>query len=272
MSKIFAKYSYRDLPLFQDLSAKMIEEIEEAGLAEFDRAQDPEEQLWQWLREYSQKGASGRKVSMTRYGASVHAGHKNRGLWTVRRFQRCILAMEADFLKGRKFIEKMVSKRPIDDEGEPTTNPGRPTLLDRSMRAVCQNACVVGLLVLEDAWCQTCVATVVAVAGPLDKYHTEHARTLNNVDDTSKWLQQQINGGLQEHMNDFVKLLTDSDALASASFQISASAANRILNDPDAEQRDLEIMLADEHAKLFGQLVCGMVATLVARATALCVL
>lgn len=53
------------------------------GAVQFERVKLIEEELWEWLANRNRYGTMGRRVSMARYGVSLHAALKHRGLWSV---------------------------------------------------------------------------------------------------------------------------------------------------------------------------------------------
>lgn len=91
-------------PLFQAHAGEMIEELRLQGI-DPDPNTPPEEFLWRFIQERPRK--LHRRVAMNRFHASIEASVHHERNWLFDLFERSFLALETDFLHGRKLEERI---------------------------------------------------------------------------------------------------------------------------------------------------------------------
>ena len=79
-------------------------------LADINSESDPDLQLYSMLKNRNRCPVAGRRVSMCRYGAFYHSLAKSVPWWRVQTFERTVLAIETDVLKGQKFKSKLTQR------------------------------------------------------------------------------------------------------------------------------------------------------------------
>lgn len=249
-------------PLFLQLAPQMAKELEEGGLAQFPRERHLEHEVWDWLRHRAKGGQLGRRVSMDRFGGTQHAVAQHRPLWTVELFERCFLALELDFLAGRKFVDKLIVKQQgCSSITEGSTDPRKLQVDDRALRACCHNAVTISDVALDDMHHRRVVDMVLVAQQPLAEYHTSQNRRLRDVKETRQWLLEQVCGGVSEHLESFWHFLSSLESLAKAGFALPGITADSAA-DMDV---DLQKLVKDECADMFAQLCLSFVSQRVVR-------
>ena len=133
---------------------------------------------------------------MGRYGGSLHSAMANMPLWTVQLWERSFLALQADFLKGSKFVKKLTANaKVIAEAGEGSTDPKPMQLEDRALRECCTNAVVISMMSLQQREHQRVVGLITSCSAPLDLFYTTQNRQLRSVTDAESWLTGMVCGG-----------------------------------------------------------------------------
>ena len=114
---------------------------------------------------------------MGRYGGSLAAARKNRGLWSVHLWERTCLAMEQDMLKGSGFVKKIALEEPLAADGSAGSTDPRPLQFDeKALKQCCGNAVVISCMTLQQRTSQRVVDLIVTLSEPLDEYHAHQSR------------------------------------------------------------------------------------------------
>lgn len=242
-------------PLFLELCPIIAKDLEEAGLATFDRQRGLEDEVWRYLQERARQGGLGRRVSMNRFGGTQHAALLHRPLWAVELFERTLLALELDFLSGSAFVQKVVMK---EDGAEKSTDPRKPQIDEKGLRACCGNAVTISVMTLSDFAHRRATDIVLTLQKPLDSFHSHQNRTLRDVESTRSWLLDQVSGGLGRHLSEFVKMLCCPSSLTDAGFLLQPPEGRRrgVVEDDESE---LSMLTECENADLDGQMVFSFV-------------
>lgn len=90
-------------PLFLEHLPKIVSELETHNITTFLRLDSIESEVWSFMSDRAHFGSMGRRACMSRYGASLEAAARNRGLWTTHLWERTCVALESDFLGSKKY-------------------------------------------------------------------------------------------------------------------------------------------------------------------------
>ena len=137
----------RTCVVLQELCGDIYKSVEANGY-DFPGEQSREKEVWEWLKERHNVSHKGRRTDMCRFLDRVSANVQTLALWPVDVFERTILGLYQDMLKGGKFV-KLVIKHPDvadGDVGEASTNPKRVTMDERALRECAQNAVAISIV------------------------------------------------------------------------------------------------------------------------------
>ena len=257
LARVYKNRRPDEVPYFMALAPTIAEELEEAGLVVFDRERRLEDEVWAWCAARVATGATGRRISMSRYGASLHAAKASLGVWTLRLFERTMLAIEGDMLKGKRMAKLQVkltaSEAPGDDSSGPTSAK-RLNIEDKVVRDCCQSAVVVSVMGLNDYDHRSEVNMVVHLSKPLDDYATEVSR-LRAVSEYEEFMKKMTCGGFTQLLMSFVAYLEDEATLSHCGFWLKGALP--FADDDDAA--NLLMLQEDDAAFLYLQVILGFV-------------
>ena len=184
----------QEMPMFMAGAPAMIKQLEDAGVAEFPREKAVELELWDWLVARNHARQLGRRTSAWRYGALMAAHRKNAPYWEVQSFERSVMAMETDVLKGKKLIEKVtISKADSSSAaGDSSTTPTGIQLEGRPLRSMASNAVGVSVMTLVQPDNKRVLdIMLIATCAPMDAFHTRQNRDPRDVFETEDgWLHE----------------------------------------------------------------------------------
>ena len=90
-------------------------------------------------------GKKGTKVTLARFMDAVATPHKLVQDWAMDRVDSTVMALENDYLRGKKFGAAMSIAKPSQDFDDLRhTCPKTLDIVDRSLRASCANAAMLG--------------------------------------------------------------------------------------------------------------------------------
>ena len=186
----------------------------------------------------------------------------NTLIWAVHKFERTVLSMESDILKGAKFTESLTLAAGPSDVGEGSTRPRRIHIGNRSLRGCCDNAVVVSLRTLTEHSHYRLVSTLLELDKELQDYHTDQNRDSRSVPNNVKWITKQCGGGFISHLNKFLNCLFDVQKQMKAGLQMPGCDGSVLPRGAitDLERQDME--LENEYAAVYGD---GAFAFMVAR-------
>ena len=251
-----------DTPVFLQLAPEMRRQLAEGGIASFDSHSDPDRALWDWLKSRNRFGSIGRRSTLARYGGTQHATKQQHPYWAVHEFERTILSMESDMLKGTKFTESLTSAAGPSDVGEGSTRPRLIYIENRSLRGCCGNVVVVSLRTLTEHSHYRLVSTLLELDTELQDYHTDQNKESRSVPNNVKWITKQCGGGFISHLNKFLNCLFDVQKQMKAGLQMPGCDGSVLPRGAitDLERQDME--LENEYAAVYGD---GAFAFMVAR-------
>lgn len=250
------------VPLFTAAAPAILEDVARYGLAELPGEDDAEAELYSFLRQRSRNPVVGRRISMVRFGAFYNALKKALPWWRVMQFERTLLALETDVLKGKAFrnslTTRLAEKAQLNDLHD-TTSVKRLQIQDKTLRDVCANAVAVSVVTLSDPHHHRVSACIVTAGKPAESWHTNQNKKLRSAEDTAEWMIQEVSRRHIQYLNSFWALLCDPSALQEASFYLPGRHMPWGCDFKDIENFDLAVIVEDELADIYGQLLAAYV-------------
>ena len=213
-----------------------------------------EDEVWALMRARQKFAKEGSRVNMNRFMGSLHRAKDKVNLFATEGFERLYCGLEMDFLKGRRFQEKLVIKageKELVTEGESTTNPVRLGLEDRGIRSCAQNNVAVSCLIHADPHNKRIMQIVVTIADDLLQWHTKQNKEGRSVQAWEKWAINQIDCGFMTHVCNIFKSTQTNDGLKRMGF--------RSVAEMDSENLDYEFMVENDFADIAGAYCASLV-------------
>jgi hypothetical protein len=245
------------VPLFVATAPNMLRDVQFHGLTDLPGLEDPERELYAFLAGRSRASITGRRLSMCRYGAFTHSLRKFVPWWNVVSFERQLVALETDVLRGKAFKDKLVSELAHTSEVNDATSTSmrRLSIADKTLRDMCANAVAVSVATLA-APQHLRVASCICVSNKLvEKRAVERNKALRSVKGNLDFLAKSVNGGHMRDLEDNLKLLEDPEALQEATFVLPAPGTAWGVALATDDLFDLTLIIEDELADVFGQIV-----------------
>lgn len=153
-------------PLFLEHLPKIVSELDTHNITTFPRVDSIESEAWQFLSDRAHFGSMGRRTCMSRYGASLEAALRNRGLWTTHLWERTFVALESDFLGSRKYCSLGVQQKEAASAGDGSTCTRGIALEEKAIRNAASNGVAISVMTLQqpghqrivDLICELCRA------------------------------------------------------------------------------------------------------------------
>jgi hypothetical protein len=133
LKSYFARNDHRSAVLFQEYCPTILAEHEAAGISHPDGDLPADQALWNFLSARQHFAKVGRRVDLNRFCGSLEAAETNMPTWTTDLFERTLVALEHDFLKGRAFLNRIKVKA---GPAETVTEEGGSTSVRRVLMEV----------------------------------------------------------------------------------------------------------------------------------------
>ena len=162
----------------------------------------------------------GYQCNFNRFMGSFCESNAALGKWTTTLYERSLVGLEGDMMKGAAFKKMLLIASPVEYDGEDvqsTAIASRKQFI-RDMKDVCQNSLVCSVMFLQDEVNRNICAVIGEAAKPHIGWHTEANKLQRNAKESHQWLMQQNNGGYIDHLNKCKDLLLDRGALTSFFF------------------------------------------------------
>lgn len=248
----YAASSAGECVLFQQLAGRMWHELGAAG-HQWPSERPREEEVWAFLQDREFGAKKDRRIDMCRFLASLSSARKALGTWSVDLFERTFLALEHDYLQGRRFAKLLVKAAP---EGEPdqdaamSTNPVKAGIDDRALRSCAQNAVAISVVFLSDYDNFKTLQVIVQLSRPLEVWHSWQDKLLRSAKESMTYLVSMATGGFYGHVVDILKVLASERFLVEVGFEYK--------DKQDVPMNDL-VFEQDERADLAGQYALSLV-------------
>ena len=164
----------------------------------------PIDNLWAYICQMAGFPKQGRRVHFARFMAWLRAAGWLLQHWTLLLWLLEHLVLEMDMVGTQKFKALALKKQEVDEgfEGEQvTTSSSVPTLESKALRSCCQNAAVVGVMILSEYANRRLLACMFWAAAPFEEYHGEQNSRCRSVPENKKHIQDILNGGLFRYLH-----------------------------------------------------------------------
>ena len=240
-------HNYMTAELFQAIAPKLVTSLRRRG---YDLGSDAEAQAnaWEVIKERANNYKSGRKISLDRFLDGVASVYHTTDQWWEQWLERTLTALEEDFLKGKKFNEKILKAAGhmhVAEGGAPTKTHVSSDI--KLLRGNCHNAVAISVMYLSDETNRRLLLIIRAGCGPMRAWQSKQSKANRSVEEVEQWLVEQVTGGIMQHARDFLDCLTDQKLLEEAEFCTQMFSIKRMADDLPAE---------DEFAYVFGQFQC----------------
>ena len=145
--------------------------------------------------------------------------------WAFDKFERTAVALELDFLRGRRFASQVTMRQMNADdlvaEGGAPTNPRIVNIIDRSIRDSCANVVSVSVMMLNDPHAERLCQCVLAPARALKQWQGHENKTNRSVGECRRWAIDQSCGAYVKHLTNMVRVLSDRAVLEDCKFSLS---------------------------------------------------
>lgn len=213
-------------PLFQELAPRIADSLSRAGIVLPDE-EDMETELWRMLGQRVWCSAEHERCNLNRFQSSISAAMKNVDLWWVHFFERCFLALEMDFLRGKQCVDRLVKLR-LDSGAAGNAAPGAAptaavTVDDKMLRGCQVNAVVISVFMLQEESNRRLVTGVVECGKAVRAWHVEQNRLLRSAEGAEEWVRSQVRPreGYLAHVIEIVQALSTPLRLERCGFTIT---------------------------------------------------
>ena len=140
---LFSTVEPNKCPRWQELAPRMLEGLGESGI-ELPGVDDPEVELWSYLKSRPWVGRTGERCNMNRFMSSLTAAKEHLPMWWIHLFERLFMCLEMDFMKSNRGVDRLVKLKmdhKLEDDGENgPLNPNAVTIDDKALRGTASNA------------------------------------------------------------------------------------------------------------------------------------
>ena len=214
---LYSSNSPGTMALFQEFCPEIKLELEAQGVDL--PGLDIEQDIWEGRSRLCKEGT---RVNLNRFQGALYKAKKKINCFAIEAFERIYCGLELDFLRGRRFAEKLILKaggKEVVTEGSSSTNPVRVGLEDRGIRSCCANNVAISCMVHSDPTNKRIMSTVVTCAGDMLKWHTDANRAGRSVTGWAEWAEGQINGDYMAHVCTLLETIRSPDKLRAMGFR-----------------------------------------------------
>lgn len=160
-------------PLFATLAADISEELKRGGHT-WPYEKPLEAEVWEFAKSQDPFTKKGYRLNLNRFMGVVEVA-KDEVLprWSLSLWERTFVCLEADMLRGKGVQRLILRSAPNDEfgEGGGSTNSGRVSVKDRTLRSCLQNALVTSVMFMGDAMNKRRLEVFAAVSEHLRRWH-----------------------------------------------------------------------------------------------------
>ena len=229
-----------------------------------DRCHDrPIDNLWAYICQMAGFPKQGRRVNFARFMAWLRAAGWLLQHWTLLLWLLEHLVLEMDMVGTQKFKALAMKQHDVVEgfEGEQaTTSSSVPTLESKALRSCCQNAAVVGVMVLSEYANRRLLACMYWAAQPFEQHHGMQNTQCRSVPENKKHVMHTLTGGLFRYLHKTWLQLQNRDVLIDC--QLQTRDGHSIL---EVDADDPALAGEDEWAGTLGSFIHTLVANRVIR-------
>jgi hypothetical protein len=249
MSHYYSTQDPRTAVLFQDNVKQMRKELERSGVT-FPREKDIDVEVFEYMKAQAPFQKKDRKCSFARFLAAVSRPSELVKEWAQDRFQRQYVAIECDYLRGKKFAGAVsISLGPgsgeLVGEGGSHTSPKVLDIADRSLRDSCANVVSVSVLMLSRDEHKRMCNVILAPAKVLKRWEGQANKRLRSADECEMWAADQATGQFMAHLNEMTAALMDPQTLDECGFTLHPAG--------DDDEHNLKYLIEAEFADMLGR-------------------
>ena len=247
MRELFKKWDHR-MPLFQSKVARMATALRLRGI-QFNPDIEVDRQVWKHLEARTHLAHGRHRVTLNRFQGGITRAEEVISDWVFDEFESEYLGLEMDFLRGRKFAERIRLKASSADavpEGGATTHPSAISIEDRSLRACCANGIAIRVCIWSNLTNERIVRIIVEGFSRLKHWDFKHRQLQRDVNGVLEFAKSEVGGGHMKLMNEQMHCLTDAASLERAGFLIDKTQMRAM--------ESAEVASEDAFAEIFGNL------------------
>ena len=241
---IYDVFTPEDCASFNIMLPDMLKEL--ARMSQSAHGLDGKE-AWELLREYDFFSRTGARVTLCRFMAWLRAARVLLSKWHCSHWVIQTLAIEMDFLQGAQFTEKIAMKGNLVQKAldQDTTSSAIPSVDGKALKSCCQNAVVVGLMLLDDPANRRLLSIMTLPCMPLDSLHSDQNKKCRSVDDNRSYAAEVVNGGLMKVCKEIIQVLGDPSAMDECDFIMGDNALGMLHAQEICAEDEWAAMLAD---------------------------
>lgn len=169
-----------------------------------------------------------RRCSFSRFLSVVAKPMDRLGEWAQDRLCRTFVALECDFLRGKRFASAVTVKAPATADGTNDSlgeNGGHTSskvldIVDRSIRDSCANVVSVSVMMLSKPENLRICGILLSPARPLKVWEGGQNKRNRSSHECEQWAVEQASGAYMQHLNDMVAGLSNRSTLTRCGFAV----------------------------------------------------
>lgn len=232
-------------PLFESLARRMVFNLQDSGIQS---SPDPAQEVYKHMKQFDPFANKGCKVNTNRFMSILRSAEPLVEEWAFRCFACLLACLEQDYIKNSS-VPKL-RPRP-DDPAAKTTSSVRSSSFEAAVSRSCSNQLVLGTLMLAEETNEINHRYILVVMKPLLRWFERQSVDLRSVENSKRWLSEQVRGGSMGSLAEVAGTLCDEGSVRWVGFKspalISRSGAPTESNLVDIAEQD---MLAANMAEL----------------------
>ena len=220
------------------------------------------EYLWDMLRRSNPFAVKGTKINVNRFMSSVRTGRDLDTSWTANYYGYLVCCLEKHLLIGARF--RKLSLR--GDMSHRDTNSAKKSAEEVALLRSQQNQMVVATMVFGELKAQKTQRMITRVLLPLLRWQESQAHFLRSVEDSKRWLREQLVHDFFDCLSDVVGSLSrehDCRSIGLTCPRVIVSIAPKVLpeelieDDDDVAATMGDLCMAAIAARLSRRRVCS---------------
>lgn len=256
-------FTAQTCPLFLEHLPQILDDMGGQSALGGDPSAGLDEQVWQAMAEDPPMRRKGYKCNLNRFFGGTKTARELLPLWHMKLFQYEYTALECGMLATRKVEKIMVQQGALEPEDapeneKPSTCSTRVTVDEKALRSCCQNSLVISVAMLGDGHHNVLVRMILAIAGPVEAWHSEQNSTLRSAGASASWLLVQLKGGFMNHIHQILEKLSKVAVLEHCKFELPGQDAPLHRDGDQADAHLMRLLREDDLADLMGDMAMSM--------------
>lgn len=173
--------------LYQAFLPQLLSEVPEE---QYNAMDDPEQDLWNYLKQENPFVLKGTKVCLGRFMDVIRAMKRELPQWHTRSFVFLHTCLEMNMMSSASFRKVAIGNMQVHK----STNSKKETAEERAVRQACQNQLVLATLWMLDEESEALDRIIVAVGSPWEEWHSAQNSRLRSVGDSPQWTVEELQG------------------------------------------------------------------------------